>query len=311
MIIVTGGAGFIGSNIIKGLNDQGIDDILVVDNIASSSKYLNLNGLKFKDFIHKDDLIRRLDALDNVEMVFHEGACSSTTETDGNYMLRNNYEYTKTILAACVKWNAKLVYASSASVYGGGENGFAEKTDCEYPLNVYASSKWMFDNFLRRNFSSLKIPVVGLRYFNVYGPQENHKGSMASVAFHFFNQIKENGSMKLFEGSDEFRRDFIHVDDVVKVNMHFLDESNSGIFNCGTGIARSFLDIANVFHGLNSGSDISFIPFPAHLEGKYQAYTCANLDALRASGYKEQFLSLEEGMGSYYNKLKLTGGYHL
>jgi ADP-L-glycero-D-manno-heptose 6-epimerase len=134
---------------------------------------------------------------------------------------------------------------------------------------------------------------------------------MASVAFHFFNQIKENGSMKLFEGSDEFRRDFIHVDDVVKVNMHFLDESNSGIFNCGTGIARSFLDIANVFHGLNSGSDISFIPFPAHLEGKYQAYTCANLDALRASGYKEQFLSLEEGMGLYYNKLKLTGGYHL
>lgn len=310
MVIVTGGAGFIGSNIIKGLNDRGIDDILVVDNIAATSKYLNLNGLKFKDLIHKEEFLKRLDEFENVETVFHQGACSSTTETDGNYMLRNNYEYTKSILKACVRWNAKLLYASSASVYGGGENGFTEKTNCEYPLNVYASSKWLFDNYLRKNFSSLNIPVVGLRYFNVYGPQENHKGSMASVAFHFFNQIKENGKMKLFEGSEGFRRDFIHVDDVVKVNMHFLDATGSGIFNCGTGVARSFLDIANVFKEAKVGSEISFIPFPDHLQGKYQAYTCANLEALRNSGFKDSFMTLEEGIQAYFTTLESTGGYY-
>lgn len=311
MIIVTGGAGFIGSNIVKGLNDRGIDDILVVDNIGSSNKYLNLNGLKFKDIVHKDDFLPRLAQFSQVEAVFHEGACSSTTETDGNYMLRNNYEYTKSMLEACVNWNAKLIYASSASVYGNGENGFSENEKCEYPLNVYASSKWLFDKYLRKQFAAINIPVVGLRYFNVYGPQENHKGSMASVAFHFFNQLKENGTMKLFEGSDGFNRDFIHVDDVVKVNMHFLDHSTSGIFNCGTGDARSFLDIAKVFQSLQKGSELTFIPFPAHLVGKYQAYTCADLEALRAAGYDKAFLSLEKGMELYFNKLKQTGGYHL
>jgi len=311
MIIVTGGAGFIGSNIIKGLNDRGIDDILVVDNIGSSNKYLNLNGLKFIDIVHKDDFLPRLGQFSQVEAVFHEGACSSTTETDGNYMLRNNYEYTKSMLEACVNWNAKLIYASSASVYGNGENGFSENEKCEYPLNVYASSKWLFDNYLRKQFAAINIPVVGLRYFNVYGPQENHKESMASVAFHFFNQLKENGTMKLFEGSDGFNRDFIHVNDVVKVNMHFLDHSTSGIFNCGTGVARSFLDIAKVFQSHQAGSELSFIPFPAHLEGKYQAYTCANLEALRAAGYDKAFLSLEDGMELYFNQLKETGGYHL
>lgn len=310
MIIVTGGAGFIGSNIIKGLNDRGIDDILVVDNIAESSKYLNLNGLKFNDLIHKEDFVKRLSEFDNVETVFHQGACSSTTETDGNYMLRNNYEYTKSMLRACVDWNAKLLYASSASVYGGGERGFAEKTQCEYPLNVYASSKWLFDNYLRKNLDRINIPVVGLRYFNVYGPQENHKGSMASVAFHFFNQIKEKGEMKLFEGSDGFRRDFIHVDDVVKVNMHFFDSSSSGIYNCGTGVARSFLDIANVFKKVNPDSKISFIRFPDHLQGKYQAYTCADLESLRKSGYEDTFMTLEEGVQAYFAFLESNEGYY-
>lgn len=310
MIIVTGGAGFIGSNIIKGLNDLGMDDILVVDNIGTSNKYLNLNGLKFKDIIHKDDFLQRLGQFDQVETVFHQGACSSTTETDGNYMLRNNYEYTKSVLKACVNWTSKLIYASSASVYGNGENGFAEKTECEYPLNVYASSKWLFDNYLRNQFSNLEIPVVGLRYFNVYGPQENHKRSMASVPFHFFEQVKEGGKMKLFEGSETFLRDFIYVEDAVKVNLFFLENSVSGIFNCGTGEARSFLDMAKTFQALNPGADIEFVPFPDHLKGKYQTYTCADLQGLRKAGYTDRFVTLEQGLASYNDILNATGGYH-
>lgn len=310
MIIVTGGAGFIGSNIIKGLNDLGIDDILVVDNIGTSNKYLNLNGLKFKDILHKDDFLQRLGQFEHVETVFHQGACSSTTETDGNYMLRNNYEYTKSMLKACVNWKSKLIYASSASVYGNGENGFVEKVECEYPLNVYASSKWLFDNYLRNSFAKLEIPVVGLRYFNVYGPQENHKGSMASVAYHFFKQIQEGGKMKLFEGSETFLRDFVYVEDAVKVNLFFLENTISGIFNCGTGEARSFLDMAKVFQGLNPGSDIEFVPFPDHLKGKYQTYTCADLDALRKAGYTDPFVTLDQGLASYNDILNATGGYH-
>jgi ADP-L-glycero-D-manno-heptose 6-epimerase len=310
MIIVTGGAGFIGSNIIKGLNDLGMDDILVVDNIGKSNKYLNLNGLKFKDIIHKDDFLQKVGQFDRVETVFHQGACSSTTETDGNYMLRNNFEYTKSVLKACVNWKSKLIYASSASVYGNGDNGFAEKAMCEYPLNVYASSKWLFDNYLRDQFSNLDIPVVGLRYFNVYGPQENHKGSMASVPFHFFRQIKEGGKMRLFEGSETFLRDFIYVEDAVKVNLFFLENTVSGIFNCGTGEARSFLDMAKTFQGMNSGSDIEFVPFPDHLKGKYQTYTCADLHSLRKAGYTDRFVTLEQGLASYNDILNATGGYH-
>ena len=247
MVIVTGGAGFIGSNIVKGLNDRGIDKIIIVDNLSNASKHKNLNKIKFYDYIDKTDFnITEFLAKNNVDAVFHQGASSNTMETDGKFMMKNNYECTKDTFNACQQHNVRLFYASSASVYGNGDKGFVEKEECEYPLNVYAFSKYQFDRYLNQNFAGISSQVVGLRYFNVYGPQENHKGKMASVAFHMFNQIKNNEPMKLFESSENFRRDFIYIDDVVSVNMFFFDNPDkSGIFNCGTGHAESFCEIAN------------------------------------------------------------------
>ncbi len=310
MIIVTGGAGFIGSNIVKGLNDRGITDILIVDNMSNSQKHLNLNRLKYRDYIDKYDFLERLPEIKNVEAIFHEGACSSTTESDGKYMMKNNYEYSKNLLHYANDNNIKFFYASSASVYGNGDDGFIEDPKCEYPLNVYAFSKFSFDNYVRKMFEEKKIKtqVLGLRYFNVYGYQENHKGSMASVAFHFYNQL-ESGKIKLFEGSDGFRRDFVFVEDVVNVNMFFYESGISGIYNCGTGDARSFHDIATIFKSLVPEIEIGFIPFPEHLVGKYQAYTQANLDNLRNAGYDKKFSTLEEGVTKYFNKLKESNGY--
>ncbi len=193
MIIVTGGAGFIGSNLVKGLNELGYEDILVVDNLANASKHLNLNGVFISDFLDKQDFLKVLSSLDNVEAIFHQGACSSTTETDGEYMMRNNYQFSKVIFHHCLDQKIPFYYASSASVYGNGDNGFTEKRENEYPLNVYAFSKFMFDQYVLRHLQSgpINSPVVGLRYFNVYGYQENHKGSMASVIFHFYYQLRE------------------------------------------------------------------------------------------------------------------------
>jgi len=311
MIAVTGGAGFIGSNIVKALNDMGEDNILIVDNLDNSAKHLNMNRLKFNDFIDKRDFISVMKA-DKffIKAFFHEGACSNTMETDGRYMMQNNYEFSKELLHYSMEKGAKFIYASSASVYGNGEEGFSESPECEYPLNVYAFSKFAFDNYVRR-VKNPGIQIAGLRYFNVYGPQENHKGKMASVAFHFFNQHKDGSSVKLFEGSENFRRDFIHVDDVVAVNM-FLYESPdvSGVFNCGTGNARSFADIAEVFrkrYGSEFESEI--IPFPEQLKGKYQKYTQADLTSLRKAGYNKDFLSLEQGVDRYLSVLEKTGGY--
>lgn len=311
MIAVTGGAGFIGSNIVKALNDMGEDNILIVDNLDNSAKHLNMNRLKFNDFIDKRDFISVMKA-DKffIKAFFHEGACSNTMETDGRYMMQNNYEFSKELLHYSMEKGTKFIYASSASVYGNGEEGFSESPECEYPLNVYAFSKFAFDNYVRR-VKNPGIQIAGLRYFNVYGPQENHKGKMASVAFHFFNQHKDGSSVKLFEGSEDFRRDFIHVDDVVAVNM-FLYESPdvSGVFNCGTGNARSFADIAEVFrkrYGSEFESEI--IPFPEQLKGKYQKYTQADLTSLRKAGYNKDFLSLEQGVERYLSVLEKTGGY--
>ena len=308
MIVVTGGAGFIGSNIVKGLNEAGEENIIVVDNLSNAEKHLNLNSLSIADYIDKDEFLQKLNKFQNVRAIFHQGACSSTTEQDGKYMMSNNYEYSKILLNFCLENSIDFLYASSASVYGNGKAGFVEKREAEYPLNVYGFSKFAFDNYVRRVLPQVKSQVLGLRYFNVYGPQENHKGRMASVAFHLFHQLQETGKMKLFEGSGNFRRDFIHVADTVKINLHFYESKTSGIFNAGTGKARSFEDIATALQSLHGSGEIESIPFPEDLRGKYQEFTEAGLDKLRAAGYSKEFMSLEEGVQQYYEQLSATDG---
>lgn len=311
MILVTGGAGFIGSNIVKGLNDKGIDNIIITDNLTNGVKHKNLNRLNFIDYIDKLDFnIDEFFAKNKIDVVFHQGACSSTTESDGKYMMKNNYEYTKNMLNACIKYNVRFIYASSASVYGNGDNGFTEKQECEYPLNVYAFSKYQFDRYITKILPTLNIQAVGLRYFNVYGPQENHKGKMASVAYHMFNQIKNGESMKLFEGSENFIRDFIYIDDVVSVNMFFFENKDkSGIFNCGTGSAESFCKIADALQELYKDAKVEKIPFPDNLKGKYQTFTEADITKLREAGYNKDFINLFDGTKKYADILEKTGGY--
>ncbi len=312
MIVVTGGAGFIGSNLVKGLNERGISDILIVDNLEKAEKHKNLNSLDFYDFVDKRDFINHLSKFKdlNFEVIFHQGACSNTMEYNGRYMMQNNYDYSKKLLHFALENKIRFIYASSASVYGNGRNGFKEERTCEYPLNIYAFSKFLFDIYVRRLLKDSDIQIVGLRYFNVYGPQENHKDKMASVVFHFHNQILKEGKMKLFEGSENFKRDFVYVRDVVKVNLFFLDHpEKKGIFNCGTGKARSFLDIAKIMKNLYEKAEIEFIPFPEVLKGKYQTFTEADLGNLRRAGYKERFSSLEEGVTEYVKILKKSNGY--
>ena len=311
MIAVTGGAGFIGSNIIKGLNDEGEAEILVVDNLTNGEKHLNLNSLSIVDYIDKNDYLRNFEKLQNVSTVFHQGACSSTTEQDGKYMMFNNYEYSKILLNYCLKNKIDFIYASSAAVYGNGEKGFIEEREFEYPLNVYGFSKFAFDNYVRRILPKAESQVMGLRYFNVYGPQENHKGRMASVAFHLFHQLQETGKMKLFEGSAGFNRDFIHVADTVKINLHFYESKTSGIFNAGTGKTRSFEDIATTLQHLHGSGELENIPFPEDLRGKYQEFTEAGLNNLRSAGFTEEFMSLEEGVRQYYQQLSDTDGRYI
>ena len=309
MIIVTGGAGFIGSNLIWGLNQIGIEDILVVDNRSQADKHRNLNSLKIADFLDKEDFLAELPKLENVQTIFHQGACSSTTETDGRYMMENNYQFSKTLLHYSLENKIDFLYASSASVYGDGSAGFREEKTCEWPLNVYAFSKFSFDNYVRQRLSQASSQVLGLRYFNVYGPQENHKGKMASVAFHLFGQLAQGQKMKLFAGSEGFRRDFIFVDDIVQMNLHFYQTKGSGIFNAGTGKARSFQDIATTLQQLEPEGQMEIIPFPDHLQGKYQEFTEADTDLLRKAGYQRPMTMLEDGVRQYYELWKRTGGY--
>jgi ADP-L-glycero-D-manno-heptose 6-epimerase len=313
LIIVTGGAGFIGSNIIKKLNEEGIKDILVIDNLKNFEKHKNLNKLDFLDFIDKENFIQNLENYKSLKLdtIFHQGACSNTMEYDGKYMMENNYEYSKNLLNFAIENNVRFIYASSASVYGNGENGFYESKEYEYPLNIYAFSKYLFDNYVRNIINDVSIQIVGLRYFNVYGPQENHKGKMASVIYHFHNQILEDGKIKLFEGSENFKRDFIYVKDVVNVNMFFFkNQEKRGIFNCGTGKAINFLDIANIMKELYEKEiEIEYIPFPEQLKGKYQTFTQADLTNLKDIGYNSKFYTLEEGIKDYGEILTKSDGY--
>ncbi|MFA7386928.1 MAG: ADP-glyceromanno-heptose 6-epimerase [Thiohalobacteraceae bacterium] len=308
MIIVTGGAGFIGSNIVKALNLRGRSDIMVVDNLANGVKFKNLADCEIQDYLDKEDFIAQVKAGGRfgtkVEAIFHEGACSSTTEWDGRYMMRNNFEYSKVLLNYCLDIKAAFIYASSASVYGAG-CVFKEVREHEEPLNLYGYSKFLFDQYVRRVLPAAKSQIAGLRYFNVYGPREQHKGSMASVAFHLNGQLLDVGRVRLFEGCDgygdgEQRRDFVYIDDVVDVNLWFLDHPDqSGIFNVGTGRSQPFNDIARAVIAWHGRGEIEYVPFPDHLRGRYQSFTEADVCALRNAGYDRPFKPVEQGVALY------------
>jgi len=324
--VVTGAAGFIGSNLVRALNERGETDIIAVDNLSRADKFLNLADCEIADFIDKRDFVVQLSAGEfegAIEAVLHQGACSDTMETDGRYMMENNYRYSVALLDYCQEEEVPLLYASSASVYGSGKV-FREARECEGPLNIYGYSKFLFDQVVRRRLRDADSQIAGFRYFNVYGQNEAHKGRMASVAFHFFNQFRSEKRVKLFQGWDgyadgEQKRDFVSVEDVVEVNMHFLERpALSGIFNLGTGRAQSFNDVAVAtvnaclsaegqaaltLEEMRARNMIEYIAFPDALKGKYQSYTEADNAALRRAGYTEDFLTVEEGVARYCGQL--------
>jgi ADP-L-glycero-D-manno-heptose 6-epimerase len=310
MILVTGGAGFIGSNLVHALNRRGEREVVIVDRLDASDRYRNLGALDLVDYLDHGDDRALAAACDQATAVFHLGANTDTTDHDGRAMVESNFTFAKRLLHRALERRIPFVYASSASVYGDGTRGFTEDPACESALNVYAASKRLLDAHVRSLLPSARSPVVGVRYFNVYGPQEGHKGPMASVAFHLFHQLRQRGVMELFEGSRDLRRDLVHVADVVAVTLALRDLGVSGIFNCGTGQARSFLDVAGCLRALEGGrGEIAFIPFPEALRGRYQSHTQADLGRLRAAGCDHAFLSLEEGMRQYHEVLVRTGGY--
>ncbi len=304
VIIVTGGAGFIGSSLVKALNDRGRTDILVVDEMVDGRKFRNLVDCELIDLIDKDDFRERLlwgEELGDVDAVFHQGACTNTMEWDGQYLLRTNYEYSKGLLDFCEVRSIPLIYASSAAVYGAGPE-FREDPNCESPLNMYAYSKLLFDRYVRQRLDRVRSQVVGLRYFNVYGVREQAKDHMASVAFKLDRQLRENSRVTLFEGSDGYRdgaqlRDFVYVGDACNVILWFLDRPKvSGIFNVGTGRAQSFNEVARAVISYHGRGEIEYVPIPAELRASYQSFTQADLTALRGAGYEAPFLAVEEGV---------------
>ena len=322
-IVVTGAAGFIGSNIVKALNERGVTRIIAVDNLTRADKFRNLIDCDIADYVDKHDFIARIQAGHydgEIDAIFHEGACSDTMEADGHYMMENNYRYSMILLDWCQDQDVQFLYASSAATYGGS-SAFREERECEGPLNVYGYSKFLFDQIVRQRLAQKpSSQIVGFRYFNVYGPRETHKGRMASVAFHNFNQFRADGKVKLFEGSHGYpdggqQRDFVFVGDVAKVNLFFLDHpEKSGIFNIGSGRAQSFNDVAvAVVNGcrkaiseapltledLQSHGLLEYVAFPEALKGKYQAFTQGDLTKLRAAGYDAPMATVEEGVSQY------------
>ena len=322
-IVVTGAAGFIGSNIVKALNERGVTNIIAVDNLTKADKFKNLIDCEIADYIDKNDFIERIQAGHydgEIEAILHQGACSDTMETDGRYMMENNYRYSLILLDWCLDQDVQFIYASSAATYGAS-TVFKEERQYEGPLNVYGYSKFLFDQVVRQRMAAgASSQIVGFRYFNVYGPRENHKGRMASVAFHNFHQFRADGKVKLFEGSHGYpnggqQRDFVFVGDVAKVNLFFLDHpEKSGIFNLGSGRAQSFNDVAvAAANGCRKARNedalpletmveqglLEYIAFPEALKGKYQAFTQADLTRLRAAGYDAAMSTVEEGVAQY------------
>jgi ADP-L-glycero-D-manno-heptose 6-epimerase len=323
-IIVTGAAGFIGSNIVKALNERGITDIVAVDNLTRGEKFANLAECEIAHYLDKHEFIRQVREhilpFTNIRAVFHDGACSDTMEHNGLYMMDNNYQYSLDLLDWCQDERIPYLYASSAAVYGKGEV-FREERELEQPLNVYGYSKFLFDQVVRRRMAEgLTAQVAGFRYFNVYGPREQHKGRMASVAFHHFNQYREQGYVNLFGAYDGYgegqqSRDFVSVEDVVKVNLFFFDHPEiSGIYNLGTGRSQPFNDLAAAtvnacraaegkekmsLQQLVDAELIRYIPFPDALKGKYQSFTEADITQLREAGYEEPFYDVEQGVSRY------------
>ena len=323
-IIVTGAAGFIGSNIVKALNQRGITDIVAVDNLTRGEKFKNLAECEIAHYLDKHEFIRLVRSHNlpyaHIEAVFHQGACSDTMNHDGLYMMDNNYQYTLDLFDWCQDERIPFLYASSAAVYGKGEV-FRETRELEKPLNVYGYSKFLFDQVLRRRMTEgLTAQAAGFRYFNVYGPHEQHKGRMASVAFHHFHQYRENGYVNLFGANEgyadgEQTRDFVSVEDVVKVNLFFFDNPHlSGIFNLGTGRSQPFNELAaatvNACRAAEGKPEMSlqelvqeelirYIPFPDALKGKYQSFTEADIGKLREAGYQEAFFDVKQGVSHY------------
>jgi ADP-L-glycero-D-manno-heptose 6-epimerase len=324
--VVTGAAGFIGSNLVKALNAHGVTDIVAVDDMRDGAKFVNLADCEIADYLDRDEFLERVEegAFDGaVTALLHQGACSDTTEGDGRYMMRNNYAYSRALLDFSIRDEVQFIYASTAALYGTG-NEFREARECESPINVYGYSKFLFDQLVRRRFEERTAQIAGLRYFNVYGEREQHKGRMASVAWHFFNQYRGTGQVRLFSGSGgyadgEQRRDFVSVEDCVKVNLFLLEHpGRSGIFNVGTGAAQSFNEVAvatiNACRGARNEAPLSlaalrerdaiqYIPFPEDLKGRYQSYTQADIAALRSAGYDAPFLNVEDGVSRYCERL--------
>ena len=320
-VAVTGAAGMIGANLVHGLNAIGIDDVIAVDDLTDGPKYRNLLGARLSDYFDKREFYARFakGEFGKLDAVFHEGACSDTMEHDGRYMMDTNYRCSKDLLDACQAQGTRLLYASSAATYGGSVS-FREEPAFEQPLNVYGYSKLLFDNVVRRMLPASRTQVVGFRYFNVYGPREQHKGRMASVAFHHFNQLRETGKVRLFGEYGGYApgrqsRDFVFVDDVVAVNLWFLEHPEcSGVFNLGTGRAQPFNDVAVAvvnatrarageaalsLDALVRQGSIEYIEFPAALMGKYQSYTQADLTRLRATGCNHVFADVAAGVQAY------------
>jgi len=331
MYIVTGGAGFIGSNIVHELNAHGITDILIVDNFANARKFQNLHGARYVDYLDKREFRRAIRdkslGISKIEAILHQGACSNTLEDDGVYMLDNNFECTKEILRFAIDKGVPLVFASTAAIYGlSGPGRFTLTLENERPLNIYGYSKLVFDNYFRNELALGRIPItaVGLRYFNVYGPREHHKGRMASVIHHFTKQMKELGKVRLFAGTGgyrdgEQRRDFVYVRDLARLNMFFAQigpyapkvgegaKIYRGLANAGSGKARTFNDVAKSLMSVHGECPIEYIPFPADLEGRYQHFTEADLTALRELGYDGPMTELEPGITETYETLAAIG----